>query len=77
MKINKQSSCEYYYGVSDASEWWDLPYHKALRYKRELCQDVIDDLMEVDHLARDMERVNRCLKAIKDIDKQLDDGKGL
>ena len=77
MKIDRLSSCEYYYNYDDASLWWNLPYHKALETKKRLCQIVIDDLCKEHYLKRDTERINRCMQVIKDIDKQLNDGKGL
>lgn len=73
MKIDKQSSCSYYYNQPDASLWWNLPYYKALQIKRNLCQIVIDELCKEHFLKRDAERINRCLKVIKDIEKQLKD----
>lgn len=73
MKIDKLSSCMYYYNHEDASLWWNLPYHEALETKKRLCNIVIHELCKEHHLKRDGERINRCLKVIKDIDKQLND----
>lgn len=73
MKIEKQSSCQYYYGTDDASLWWDKPYYEALAIKKSLTQGILDEICSQHYLTRDAERMNRLLKVIKDIEKQQKD----
>ena len=73
MKVDRKSSCEYYYGQQDASLWWNLPYHEALEKKLVLSQRVVDELCEEHFLARDAERINRIMKVQRDLQKQLGD----
>lgn len=63
--------CQYYYNEDDATIWWDLVYHEALEVKKELCQKVIDELCNEHFLKRDSERINRCLKHIRELEAQL------
>lgn len=73
MKIDRKSSCEYYYGQKDASLWWDLPYHEALKMKLVLSQKVVHELQQEHFLVRDSARIDRIMKIQKDIQKQLAD----
>jgi hypothetical protein len=36
MKIDRLSSCMYYFNQEDAGLWWNLPYHEALETKKRL-----------------------------------------
>jgi hypothetical protein len=61
--------CYYLYG-SDLKELKDMKYIDALERKIELAEELIKNLLEVDYMNRDMQRVNDALKAI-DFNKNL------
>lgn len=72
-KAIKESSCWYYYGQLDSRLWWGEPYYKALKIKRALAVNLIDELLSIHYMERDSYRISRISNAIKDIDKMLAD----
>jgi hypothetical protein len=61
--------CYYLYG-SDLKELKEMKYIDALKRKIELAENLIENLLKVDYMERDTQRINDSLKAI-DFNKNL------
>ena len=65
------SPCEYYYGETDSTLWWSLPYEEALTCQIQLATTILEELATADFFTLDVERTNRIDRKIKHLKAEL------
>jgi len=71
--IKKDSNCQYFFGVEDASLWYKLSYTEALEKRIELANAVITRELAKENMLMNYHKIKRVSDAIQDEEKKLKD----